>query len=148
MQHQKIKFLISIIFVFFFSYVSISQTTAKKIVKEHKIKFVNNKIQFNVGWASKPSKENGLMVGYGDRLFLDLTDKQIEKIELLRCDELLVLLKDDKTDWAINLILYYIYDQSAALFYPDYDDTREKWLRFSKDNDIKFWTEKFAEYME
>lgn len=88
------------------------------------------------------------MVGYGDRLFLDLTDKQIEKIELLRCDELLVLLKDDKTDWAINLILYYIYDQSAALFYPDYDDTREKWLRFSKDNDIKFWTEKFAEYME
>ena len=121
---------------------------AKAIVKENNIKFVNNKIKFRVIWASKKSKENGLQVGYGDRLFLDLTDNQLQKIESLRCDELLILLKDDKTDWATNLILYYIYEESAALFYPDSDDTREKWLRFSKDNDIIFWTEKFAEYRD
>ncbi|MGV8994477.1 MAG: hypothetical protein ACOH1O_10280 [Flavobacterium sp.] len=146
MRNQQIKIFIVIIIAFSFPYEGFAQSTAKAIVKENNINFVNNKIKFTVGWASKKSKENGLQVGYGDRFFLDLTDNQLQKIESLRCDELLILLKDDKTDWATNLILYYIYEESAALFYPDYDDTRQKWLRFSKGNDIKFWTEKFAKY--
>lgn len=144
MQNHKIKNLFLIFIIYFFSIPTFAQSSAENIVKKHHIEFVNNKIKFTVGWASKKSKENGLMVGYGDRFFLELTDKQIQKIKLLNCDELLILLKDNDTDWATNIILYYIYEESAALFYPEYDDTRKKWLRFSKDNDIEFWTEKFS----
>jgi hypothetical protein len=134
------------LFVCFYSIVSIAQNKANDIVKKHKIGFVNNNIKFEVAWASKPEKPRGLIVTIGERLFLNLTDKQLQKIEYLSCDELLVLLKDNKTDWSINLILYYIYDKDAWLFTEDYDNTREKWIRFSKDNDIQFWTEKFSAY--
>jgi hypothetical protein len=145
MKNLKIKIFLFLFFCFY-SIVSIAQNKADAIIKKHKIEFVNNQIKFDVGWASKPERGSGLMVGIGDRLHLKLTPKQIQKIEYLSCDELLVLLKDNKTDWAINLILYYIYEEDAWRFYEGYDNTRKKWIRFSKDNDIKFWTEKFGKY--
>ena len=103
-KNQQINIFYFIFLTCLLTSNAFSQSEAEIIVKRQKIEFVNNKIKFTVGWASKPSKENGLMVGYGDRFFLELTDKQIKKIKLLNCDELLILLKDNETDWAINII--------------------------------------------
>lgn len=146
MKNLKIKNLFLASMICFFTFHTFAQSKAETIVKKYRIEFVNNKIKFNIGWASKPEKPGGLIVGIGDRLLLDLTEKQLQKIELLSCDELLVLLKDNKTDWAINLILYYAYDKDAWLFSECCDNTRQKWLRFSKEDNIGFWTEKFSKY--
>ena len=144
MRNLKFKSFLLMLFVCFYSIVSIAQNKANDIIKKHKIEFVNNKIKFDVGWASKPELGGGLISGVGNRLLLKLTPQQIQEIECLSCEELLVLLKDNKTDWAINLILHYIYEEDAGLFY--FNKTRKKWIRFSKDNDIQFWTEKFSAY--
>ena len=146
MKINKIKYLYLSVLSCFLTVKITAQNNTKQVIKKYNIGFVNNNIKFHIGMASKKSVQTGFYSTYGDRVFFEeeLTNIQVQKIELLTCEELLLLLKDNKTDWCINLILYHIYEEAAGWFY--FENNRKEWIRFSKDNDIQFWTEKFSVY--
>jgi len=45
-------------------------------------------------------------------------------------------LQNDTSDWATNLVLYYLYDKDASRLIVF--NTRKKWLRI-KEDDVKYW---------
>jgi hypothetical protein len=45
-------------------------------------------------------------------------------------------LRNENSDWATNLILYYLYDKDASQLIIF--NVRKKWLRI-KEDDIKYW---------
>jgi hypothetical protein len=49
-------------------------------------------------------------------------------------------LKDDETDWATNLVLYYLYEKDATIL--AHFRSRQKWLPL-KAGDIQFWIHYF-----
>jgi hypothetical protein len=56
----------------------------------------------------------------------------------------MIHLEDDRTDWATNIVLYYLYDRDASEFvvYPN----RSKWLRIKK-IEIDEWRKRFGKGM-
>lgn len=80
-----------------------------------------------------PIKSNGC------RVVVNLTDKDIEIAEKLSASCWLLLLENDKTDWAANIVLYSLYNKEALLL------SRNEivdWKRFFKKEEIEYW-EKF-----
>ena len=96
---------------------------------KYDVVLLNNKI------SNKKESRKGVFVSIN-------MDKKLER-ELLHetNDFWLSKLKDNRSDWATNLVLYYLYNRDAAtLLYINND--RKKWLKL-KNYEIYYWTKWF-----
>lgn len=73
----------------------------------------------------------------GCRIVVDLSQTQIGIVKKIDYATWMMLLNDDKTDWAANLILYYLYDRDAILF--SLGKKRDAWCVVQKHDDIQYW---------
>jgi len=73
----------------------------------------------------------------GYRIVVDLSQDQIDAVRKINYRTWMSLLKDEKSDWAANLILYYLYDRDAILF--SLGKNRDAWLVVQKHEDIEYW---------
>jgi len=74
-------------------------------------------------------------IGY--RVRVDISKRNLELVKKIGYKKWMELLSSDKSDWAANLILYYIYNKDASLLARR--NTRELWIRFLKEDDVDFW---------
>ena len=103
--------------------------------------FKNDSIKFQILRTTKPlSKDRNTRV-----LFYHLMVSLPEKLKksLLQKDSIFWLKKfdDEKSDWAANVLLYYIYERDAALLVVY--NTRDAWLPY-KQNQVRYWRKYFA----
>ena len=68
----------------------------------------------------------------------NLTVIKKQSLDSINYNQWLILLADTNTDWAANLLLYYMYQKDAFLFVINTD--RKKWLHDKKDDD-EYWKE-------
>ena len=123
------------------SHVCIAQ---KSVIKAHNkqvsddISFITNKkIKYSIPLTICDTCATISNIG-GFKVFVDLSEKEEEIVRRINKKAWLMLLKNPKTDWAANLILYDIFDKNALLFsFPKL--TRKDWLVCLREQDLKFW---------
>jgi hypothetical protein len=102
---------------------------------EHKY-FNNDSIHYDVIYVSHSvlSKEPNHI----SKHYISLQMSKAYRDYLLERDTAFWLerLRNDNSDWATNLILYYLYDIDASRLIVF--NVREKWIRI-KEDDIKYW---------
>lgn len=131
---KTLKSILFFLMVFMISLRSYSQLDSL----EHKF-FNNDSIHYDIIYVSHSvlSKESS----YISRHYVRIRMPQNYKKYLLGKDTVFWSehLRDENSDWATNLILYYLFDRDAStmIIY----DKRKKWLNVKK-NEIEYW-EKF-----
>lgn len=65
-----------------------------------------------------------------------------EEVSKWKYSDVLKFLSDDKTDWATNLILYYIYQKDAFMLL---NSKRAKWAINLKAVDMEYWRKFLAD---
>lgn len=133
---MKIKFilLLSLYSILIYSQKSIPKKVVSFLSSNLKYEVIIESSNINKGLARN--------VGYRIRLGLDV--EKIKAFDLLDCNQIMFLLKNKRTDWNTNLILYQIYNKDASLFINM--KSRKDWIKFSKFEDIVFWEMKFSNY--
>ncbi len=66
---------------------------------------------------------------------VNITEKQKFLLKRVTYNQWLSLLNDDKTDWAANILLYYMYNKDAISLADD----KKTWLLYFKNKDIEYW---------
>lgn len=74
-------------------------------------------------------------IGY--RVLVQMSKENMKAVKLLSKERWIALLEDKRSDWAANLILYYIYNKDAWLL--SRRDSRDLWVKYLKEEDVKFW---------
>jgi hypothetical protein len=129
---MKAKFVYSISFLFFVL------TTVKG---QKKIAFIKNEtIKFQVLRKSMEFIDTNNIVPSKYLIRVDLNEKQQKEVKILTKEDWMKLLKGIHTDWAANLILYYMYERDAFLYYS-FINNKERWRLTEKKNDIQYWSE-------
>jgi Leucine-rich repeat (LRR) protein len=77
-------------------------------------------------------------VGY--RIVVNLPEEKVEKIRKITPAEWLQLLNNEQTDWAANLVLYYLHDKDALILSRHIDCA--DWKKTLKKEDIDYWNKK------
>lgn len=77
---------------------------------------------------------------FGDFVEIPMNANTRDSLEKLDSAFWIAHLNDEKTDWATNLVLYYLYQKDATVL--SVFRTREKWLPLKAD-DIQYWTQYF-----
>ncbi len=77
-------------------------------------------------------------IGY--RIVVNLSEEKLEEIQNITPTEWLELLNNEKTDWAANLVLYYLNDKDALILSRHIDCA--KWKKTLKKDDIDYWNKK------
>jgi hypothetical protein len=67
---------------------------------------------------------------------IKLTKEEVREINKLSYKEWISLPEHEKTDFAFNLVLYYIYEKDAALLV---DEKMQDWKQYQKTNDVNYW---------
>jgi hypothetical protein len=77
------------------------------------------------------------------RFYVSLPMTRLQKMELIKLDTTCWLrhLSAVKSDWATNLILYYLFKKDAAAFVSIHKK-RQQWLKLKQD-DIDYWQNLF-----
>lgn len=101
-------------------------------------KYMNNdSIKFDL-LMTMPDFENG--VYYSDYALvvnnLDSAGKAI--VQSFSKDQWMAFLKNNKSDWAANIILYSIYKKSAGIFRVAVK-SRDSWIENSREADLVYW---------
>ena len=97
--------------------------------------FINNsKIKHAVILAACDTCAPIHTIGY--RVTVDLPELQLKIVKTLKRDCWLELLKNEKTDWAANLILYDLHNKSAVLLSSE---SCSNWKKYSKEEEIIYW---------
>ncbi len=110
--------------------------TGKQKDSSKKIYFIDNdKIKYSIVIMSCDSCIPISNIGY--RVKVQLSKNEMEIVKKLDYKNWIILLQNNKTDWAANLILYYINDRDASLLARR--NKRELWVKYLKLDDIKYW---------
>lgn len=116
--------------------------TENTVKSENKIdlSFINNsKIYYEIALIACDSCVPISDIGY--RVSVKLNKEQQIAISQIKAETWIKLLKDTSSDWAANLILYDLYDESAIVLE---EFGKKTWQIYLKNNDIIFWEEKFG----
>ena len=116
---------------------TITMSNAQNISKDKiNTDFIDNcKIKYSIGLASCDSCFPVHSIGY--RIVTTLTEEQETIVNKLSYKEWLSLLSNKKSDWAANLILYYVIGKDAIPLYSI--KTRKEWLINMKSQDLVYW---------
>lgn len=77
------------------------------------------------------------------KFYVSLPMTRLQKMELIKFDTTFWLrhLSAEKSDWATNLVLYYLFKKDAAVFVSIHKK-RQQWLKLKQD-DIDYWQNLF-----
>ncbi|MFY8181210.1 MAG: hypothetical protein ACOVLG_05490 [Flavobacterium sp.] len=128
--------------IIFLSLYSILTYSQERIIQK-KFCFLSSNLKYEVVIESS-NLNKGLIRNIGYRIKLELDVEKIKDFDLLDCNQIMSLLKNKRTDWNTNLILYQIYNKDASLFINM--KNRKDWIKFAKLEDIEFWEKKFSNY--
>ena len=102
--------------------------------------FENDSIKFGYGRVGTRWLGNNKVIPSKYIVLVKSRDSVLECFKKNNKREILKLLKDPKTDWATNLLLYCLYKRDAIEYNVVITD-RKKWLLLNeKRNEIKYWT--------
>lgn len=102
----------------------------------NELSFINNKrINFSIKKVACDTCFPIFDVGY--RVNVKLTPKQKNLIIRMKRGEWLSLLNDETTDYAANILLYYIYNRDAIVLL--YNRSIRDWRDGMKEDDILYW---------
>lgn len=106
----------------------------KNITNE--LSFINNRrINFSIKKVACDRCFPIFDIGY--RVSVKLTPKQDSIIVRMKRREWLSLLNDETTDYAANILLYYIYNRDAIVLL--YNRSIKDWRDGMKEDDILYW---------
>ena len=109
----------------------------KNITNE--LSFINNRrINFSIKKVACDRCFPIFDIGY--RVRVKLTPKQDSIIVRMKRREWLSLLNDETTDYAANILLYYIYNRDAIVLL--YNRSIREWRAAMKEDDISYWEQK------
>ena len=109
----------------------------KNITNE--LSFINNRrINFSIKKVACDTCFPIFDVGY--RVSVKLTPKQKILVVRMKRGEWLSLLNDETTDYAANILLYYIYNRDAIVLL--YNRSIREWRAAMKEDDILYWEQK------
>lgn len=109
----------------------------KNITNE--LSFINNRrINFSINKVACDTCFPIFDIGY--RVRVKLTPKQDSIIVRMKRREWLSLLNDETTDYAANILLYYIYNRDAIVLL--YNRSIREWRAAMKEDDILYWEQK------
>lgn len=109
----------------------------KNITNE--LSFINNRrINFSIKKVACDRCFPIFDIGY--RVRVKLTPKQDSIIVRMKRKEWLSLLNDETTDYAANILLYYIYNRDAIVLL--YNRSIREWRAAMKEDDISYWEQK------
>lgn len=113
-------------------------------LQKNGLEFINNKIKYSVVRVS--CKENNGMSHtiIGAKIIVNLSNKQISKLNKLTHKQWMNLLKNEKTNWGTNVILYYLKGKSALPYFDEKMSKPKEWIGIIKDKDIKMWEEEIS----
>ena len=135
---MKAKLLILMILVMFISSCGAHKTpqSEKKDSITRQLSFINNKnIDFSIKKVACDSCFPIIDIGY--RVKVKLSAKQESLIAKLKKKEWIHMLNDETTDYAANILLYYIYKRDAIVLL--YNRDIRKWRDGMKSDDILYW---------
>lgn len=103
------------------------------------IPFNNNSVKYSIIIKSCDNCAPIRNLGY--RVMLMLSDNELKQITHMdkRCWS--EWLSSEKTDWAANLLLYYIYSKDAFLLK---NKNIYSWRKYLKKDDINYWHKKLS----
>ena len=78
----------------------------------------------------------------GFKVIIRLSEKEEGTVRRVTNKTWLKLLKNPKTDWAANLMLYYVFRRNAILYYPKM--TMKEWFLYLREDDLKYWKNKLS----
>jgi hypothetical protein len=103
---------------------------------DNDISFINNeKIKYSIVLMSCDTCVPISNIGY--RVFVELNEKEDLIVKKLKKESWVSLLNDDKSDWAANLLLYYLHDKNAIIFRSK--EAVEMWHSYFKKEDLDYW---------
>jgi len=133
-DHRKITLGKLLIILACASLFSSAQSQTK--LSSDDVSFIaNNKIKYSIVLLSCDTCVPITNVGFRVRVIL--TNKEEKIVKQIDDRAWMLLLKNDKTDWAANLILYELCDRDAILF--SQCKSRKRWIGFLKGQDMDFW---------
>jgi len=99
---------------------------------------LNNKLKYEIvtSTACHTCPEHQIVY----RVILDISNEQYEIIKQIPKEIWMQLLKDNKTDWAANLVLYVLKREDDASIIAGYEPA--VWRMFQKKEDILYWNTK------
>ena len=105
----------------------------------NELSFINNKrINFSIKKVACDTCFPIFDIGY--RVRVKLTPKQDSIIVRMKRREWLSLLNDETTDYAANILLYYIYNRDAIVLL--HNRSIRDWRAAMKEDDILYWEQK------
>lgn len=118
-----------------------------KCTSQGQSKNENHKVKLSLGFINNKTIKQSIVMrscdtcfpisNIGFRFTVLLTEDEERIIRKLEKKQWIKLLENDSSDWAANIILYYLYDKDAALFISR--DNRSLWLLGLKNKDIEYW---------
>ncbi|MHC0446365.1 hypothetical protein ACWA1F_13225 [Flavobacterium sp. 3-218] len=138
---EKSNNIIFICYIFLSLNVMYSQ---KSITSRNDINFINNKIDYSVKRVSCKGDDGLPHTIIGKKIIIDLSEKQLDILNRLTCEQWMTLLTDEKTDWGANVILYYLSGKSVLPYFDEKRKRPNKWVRIFKMQDVDMWKEKIC----
>ena len=125
--------IITVIIIFFFS---VSRLFSQQDSLEAGL-FNNDSIHYDITFLTPTAssyKKDPIIKRY---VTLEITKET--KAHLLKKDSVFWIshLSNDQTDWATNLVLYFLYKKDATILFYLFSD-RKKWVKY-KNTDIDYW---------
>ena len=75
------------------------------------------------------------IIGY--RVVINLSQEEEDIVKKIDYQDWMSLLSNEQSDWAANLILYYIFDRDSKLL--SRVKSRKEWKKYKKKEDLEFW---------
>ena len=115
-------------------------TFVSKGICQEKYHFIcNDSIKYRFGYVGMKVKEKNTFIPSKYIVKMVLSDTEKEKVFAIKKNVWLALLADSSTDWAANLLLYYMYKRDAIEYYTVVK-SRDKWILINKkDEELKYW---------
>jgi len=124
------------IYIFILFYFTVSSTMCQPVTLIKKLN--NDSIKFTILKTQTKLLDSNKVSLSQEFIKVKLSDSEKRKFRKMKPAQWLILLNDDKTDWAANLCLYDLYKKDAAVF--KIVRTREQWRKCCKEQDIIFWS--------
>ena len=133
---KNIKFPLIIFLIMFISSCNAQKIKQNDIHNTNKYSFIDNKkIKFKILKIADESTFPITDIGY--RVIIDLDSKENRILEGVKKEEWIQMLRNNKKDYAANILLYYLYKREAAVLLV-HIGIRE-WRISMKDDDISYW---------
>lgn len=124
-------------YLFLFIMIILSSNTFCQSYLTDSTYLKNDSIKYEIVFKTRSilSQKHDKKIGY----YIDLDIPKPIKQKLIKKDSIFWInkLSDETSDWAANLVLYYIFDREAVLIKAVEND-RTKWMKI-RTNEIEYW---------